>query len=376
MAPGELSSNWKELQKKIQSQQPPATNGHVNPLKRKYSSNRPEPRESRPEKRAKIISKKPRGSNQKSRTMGLSWSSEKAAAAPEKASTPATRLSSATNSHTSLSDPTTGVLSQTDPPNLGHYPTSQQKARYLALDCEMVGVGPPPHVDSQLARVSLTNYHGALVYDSFVLPPLPVTDHRTAFSGVRPADLLPGVARPAATVRRDVAALLEGRVLVGHALRNDLGVLALRHPPRDVRDTARHPAYRAITGGRTPALRRLAAEVLGVEVQAGEHSSVEDARVSMLLYRHDKDEFEKEAARRYGPRGAEGAIGKSKGKGEDVQKEVKVDGGRWNRSRRDASEGEESDGLEDGRGEGHSVGGGSEAKKKKKKGGKKRTKRR
>ena len=40
-------------------------------------------------------------------------------------------------------------------------------------------------------------------------------------------------------MQREVAALLKGRVLVGHAVYNDLKVLMLSHPKRHTRDTAR-----------------------------------------------------------------------------------------------------------------------------------------
>ncbi|KAH9640133.1 hypothetical protein HF086_002793 [Spodoptera exigua] len=34
----------------------------------------------------------------------------------------------------------------------------------------------------------------------------------------------------------------------------------------------------------TPSLKRLAKEILGIDIQSGEHSSVEDARAAMQLY--------------------------------------------------------------------------------------------
>ena len=40
-------------------------------------------------------------------------------------------------------------------------------------------------------------------------------------------------------VQHEVAALLKGRVLVGHAVYNDLKVLMLSHPKKHTRDTAR-----------------------------------------------------------------------------------------------------------------------------------------
>ncbi|KAI5284988.1 3'-5' exonuclease, partial [Ascosphaera acerosa] len=159
----------------------------------------------------------------------------------------------------------------------------------------MVGVGPHPDRASSLARVSVVNYEGEQVYDSYVAQQEAVTDWRTAVSGIAPRHM--AAARPFAAVQRDVAALLAGRVLVGHAVRNDLAVLMLGHPRRDIRDTSRHPPYRALAGGGSPRLKVLAAELLGVDIQGAAHSSVEDARATMMLYRRDKEAFEREHAR-------------------------------------------------------------------------------
>ena len=61
----------------------------------------------------------------------------------------------------------------------------------LALDCEMVGVGIDGK-ESILARVSLVNSFGQVVYDQFVSPSEKVIDYRTAVSGIRPQDLKDG----------------------------------------------------------------------------------------------------------------------------------------------------------------------------------------
>ena len=44
--------------------------------------------------------------------------------------------------------------------------------------------------DSILARVSIVNHFGNMIYDSFVKPRESVTDYRTSVSGVRPKDLI------------------------------------------------------------------------------------------------------------------------------------------------------------------------------------------
>ena len=63
--------------------------------------------------------------------------------------------------------------------------------RAVAIDCEMVGVGPDGE-DSILARVSLVNQFGKCIYDKYVKPTERVTDYRTAVSGIRPEDIVNG----------------------------------------------------------------------------------------------------------------------------------------------------------------------------------------
>lgn len=169
--------------------------------------------------------------------------------------------------------------------------------RYVAIDCEMVGVGPNPDRESALARVSLVNYNGEQVYDSYVIPLETVTDWRTHVSGV--TSLHMKHARSLKEVQEDVARILQDKVLVGHDVRHDLEALMMGHPKGDIRDTCRHPPYRKLAGGSSPRLKILASELLGFEIQEGEHSSVEDARACMLLFRRDKAAFEREHAKRW-----------------------------------------------------------------------------
>ena len=70
----------------------------------------------------------------------------------------------------------------------------------------------------------MVNNAGNVLMDSFVRQKERVTDYRTRFSGVRPADLREDRAEPFEEVQRAAAALFEGRVLVGHAVENDLQV--------------------------------------------------------------------------------------------------------------------------------------------------------
>ena len=54
----------------------------------------------------------------------------------------------------------------------------------VALDCEMVGTGPGGCC-SELARCSILDYHGNVLYDKYVQPCQPVTDYRTPWSGIQ-----------------------------------------------------------------------------------------------------------------------------------------------------------------------------------------------
>lgn len=159
----------------------------------------------------------------------------------------------------------------------------------LALDCEMVGVGPAGE-ESVAARVSLVNQFGKCVYDKYIKPTQPVTDYRTAVSGIRPEHLQQGEAF--AVVQKEVAEMLRGRILVGHSLHNDLKVLFLDHPRKKVRDTQKYkPFQRQVESGR-PSLKLLAERILGVRVQQAEHCSIQDAQAAMRLYVMVKKEWE------------------------------------------------------------------------------------
>lgn len=91
----------------------------------------------------------------------------------------------------------------------------------IAIDCEMVGCGPQGR-ESALARVSIVNYHGHIVLDTFVLPRETVTDYRTWISGIRRQDLQG--APHFIDIQKQVAKLVEGRTVIGHALENDMKV--------------------------------------------------------------------------------------------------------------------------------------------------------
>ncbi|PYH94110.1 Nop53-domain-containing protein [Aspergillus ellipticus CBS 707.79] len=200
--------------------------------------------------------------------------------------------------------------------NEGRSPTAEL-GRYVAIDCEMVGVGPNPDHDSALARVSIVNFNGEQIYDTYVRPKEMVTDWRTHVSGILPKHMVE--ARTLEQVQKDVTGILDGRILIGHAVRNDLDALLIGHPKRDIRDTSKHAPYRKIAGGGSPRLKMLASEFLGLDIQGGAHSSVEDAKATMLLYRRDKETFEREHLKKWPVR----AVVEKKEQGDEERKKKK-----------------------------------------------------
>lgn len=93
----------------------------------------------------------------------------------------------------------------------------------------MVGIEPNGR-GNMLARVSIVNEKGEIIMDKYVRPTQPVIDFRTKFSGITP-DLLEN-AHNFADVQAEVSRIKFNRILVGHAIHNDLRVLKMEHPKR------------------------------------------------------------------------------------------------------------------------------------------------
>lgn len=176
--------------------------------------------------------------------------------------------------------------------------STDEITRVVAVDCEMVGVGKDGK-ENALARVSLVNYAGDVLYDKFVKVHEEVVDYRTQWSGIRAPDVSPestSAVEPFAA-QQAVGEIIKGRVLVGHALKNDLKVLRLSHPYRNIRDTSEFFKQlwrkQGRRGGRSPKLQYVVAEVLGVDFfQKSEHDSCEDARAALALYKKFQKEWE------------------------------------------------------------------------------------
>lgn len=245
-----LSLNWQRLQKTVAPK---------SKVKKKRTESAIVPKETKEQVREKVIS------TEVSKLAHALWSNEH--------SIELEKITSSSSTHIN--------------PNI---PKKTLPGKFLAIDCEFVGVGPEG-TESALARVSIVNYYGHTIYDKFVKPKEKVTDWRTWVSGVTPKHMKEAVTFKEA--QEQTADLLKDRILVGHAVHHDLESLFLSHPKSMTRDTSNFKPFRAISNGKTPGLKKLTKHFLKLEIQDGQHSSVEDARATMLLFRLHKKEFEK-----------------------------------------------------------------------------------
>ncbi|XP_023617354.1 interferon-stimulated 20 kDa exonuclease-like 2 isoform X4 [Myotis lucifugus] len=159
--------------------------------------------------------------------------------------------------------------------------------KMVAIDCEMVGTGPKGHVSS-LARCSIVNYNGDVLYDEYILPPCHIVDYRTRWSGIRKQHMVN--ATPFKIARGQILKILTGKIVVGHAIHNDFKALQYFHPKSLTRDTSHIPLLNRKADcpeNVTMSLKHLTKKLLNRDIQAGKsgHSSVEDAQATMELYK-------------------------------------------------------------------------------------------
>lgn len=167
---------------------------------------------------------------------------------------------------------------------------TKDTGKFVALDSEFVGVGLDGK-EHALARVSLVNYNGYVIMDEYVKPQEKVVDWRTWVSGIEPKHMKNAISYKEA--QQKVADILKGRILVGHAVSHDLSALGIKHSRSSIRDTSLYPPFRKqYAKGKTPGLKKLAKQILDVDIQEAQHSSVEDAKITMLLYKSQKKEID------------------------------------------------------------------------------------
>jgi RNA exonuclease 4 len=192
-----------------------------------------------------------------------------------------------------------------------HYNVLTEK---IAIDCEMMR----SNIGQVLGRVSVVNYEGETIFDTFVCYPKPIniTNTDEEFSGIDWNDIDPqNGAQPFSEVQAHLVELLRDRIVIGHDIQKDLKVISMDLPSHilqlqgialrltpvtfdmTVRDTQKYSRYRQYANRgahQDPSLKNLALEVLGRPIKQGRVSSVEDAIATMEVYRNAEADIEQE----------------------------------------------------------------------------------
>ena len=182
------------------------------------------------------------------------------------------------------------------------WPKSWPKGIYVALDCEMVEVyNEVGKKKSVLASVTLVDKTGRIIYHAYIKIPYWAVEvnYKTEISGIKQEDLEPSNgAVHFLTAQKNVRQIIADNILIGHALGNDLKALKLIH--NNVRDTAFMPNLMKRINGhlQSESLKNLALEV-GLSIQSGSHSSVEDAKASMIVFLRREEIAKKRFLRPY-----------------------------------------------------------------------------
>ncbi|XP_041474134.1 small RNA degrading nuclease 5-like isoform X4 [Lytechinus variegatus] len=158
-----------------------------------------------------------------------------------------------------------------------HVECVNDQSPIIGIDCEMVLTS----AGSELARVSVTDEKGKMLYNSLVKPTNPVRDYLTKYSGITKKLLDPVETRLADAQKAVIGVLPEDAILVGQGLENDLRALKIYHP--HCVDTSNM----FTASGRRVKLKLLAKEYLNRDIQCSTagHDSIEDAVASMDLFK-------------------------------------------------------------------------------------------
>lgn len=169
----------------------------------------------------------------------------------------------------------------------------------VALDCEMIGVAR----GSYLARVTIVDHDGRVILDEYIKPPVlhkntTRINYRTAISGIT-KNILDKHGKSFPRVQKEVMRILEGKIVLGHALANDFKALRIDDWRTRYRyyDTTEIPFFMKTREGyvrlQPRKLKDLAFEFLGkkIQVEGMPHDSAEDARTVVELYAKYPDKF-------------------------------------------------------------------------------------
>ena len=163
--------------------------------------------------------------------------------------------------------------------------TFKEATPILSIDCEMVICNDG---EKHLARLTIVNFNRHVVFDEFIKPKLAVKDYITHITNVDSYKLQN--AHHYEHFKPKIEHLLKGKIIVGHTLEHDFAAIGFQPEERLVRDISNFSHFRD-TKYRI-SLKALTEKFLNIKIQEGRHSSAEDARAALELYKLYKSEID------------------------------------------------------------------------------------
>ena len=147
------------------------------------------------------------------------------------------------------------------------------------------------YTQQALARCSVVDYNSNVIEDIYVKPDIYVTDYRTKYSGITPKHLRSPSCLKFKVAQNRIAAAIENKIVIGHSVDIDLGVLGLRVPFNHLIDIKSISAINKLMvdsgweyrGGFS--LKKLTKTLLKRNIQVKTHCSVEDACATMEVFK-------------------------------------------------------------------------------------------
>ena len=122
-----------------------------------------------------------------------------------------------------------------------------------------------------LARISIVNYYGEVIFDSNVKPIGEITNYRSEITGIYEADIQKGM--DYSECRKIIMRLIKNRIIIGHSLENDFMVLNYEHPKKLTRDTSKFKFFQSNIN-LPSSLKYLTKNHLDFDIQETHHDSV------------------------------------------------------------------------------------------------------
>lgn len=162
--------------------------------------------------------------------------------------------------------------------------------KIVSLDCSTVGGPNNQHI---LARVTIVDFHGKVILDTFVSPETGVRDFRFKNSGVKQQNLIGAPSFSA--VQKRVHDIIVDKIVVGDNLQFHFLILGLSKSiklARDIRtngfilETYGHTSQEAVS------LKKLSKLILQRDIQIVCNDSIENAIALMDIYKYFQCEIE------------------------------------------------------------------------------------